>query len=331
MKLGTIGLSILLAFATTGCDDSFNPKAPFQPRMALYSVLSADSDTQFVRIYASYDSPDNDPLKNPDERPVTDASVTITDGTTTYNLRDTVIQRPDKERYQSDIHAYYVYSFRPKRDRTYKLAVSSREFGATEATLTVPGRGEIQILNRSVVDNPWLSDDPSVNVQVDISPSTKGVRVIFIVEYEVLGVHGWEVQRREVPVSMVIVDRLLLQYAISYPEVVGRLAQPGVRGLQLQSFGRFPYRRTLEMICQSSYYDLRFKNAIIYLAQFDENLYRNYQTANGFKDRYSIRLDERDFANVKNGLGVFGCYTVDSLYFELRPGMRPMGDPNPFY
>jgi hypothetical protein len=331
MKRKMIGLSILLTLAIAGCDDSFNPKASFQPRMVIYSVLNAESDTQFVRIYSSYDSPDNDPLKNLVEKPVTDASVTITDGVRTYNLRDTVIQRPEKDRYQSDIHAYYAYPFRPKRDRTYKLVVFSGEHGASEATLTVPGRGEILILNPSVVDSPWDSDDPSVNVQVDISPNTKGVRVILVVEYEVLGAHGWEVRRREVPVSMVIVDRQLLQYAVTWPEVVGRLAEAGVRGVQLQSFGRFAYRRTLEMICASSSYDMRFKNAIIYLVQFDENLYRNYQTANGFKDRYSIRLDERDFTNIKNGLGVFGCYTVDSLYFELRPGMRPRGDPNPFY
>ena len=154
---------------------------------------------------------------------------------------------------------------------------------------------------------------------------------MLFVEYEGLGVNGWEVHRREVPVSMVIVDRQMLQYAISFPEVVGRLSLFGVRAFELQSFGRFAYRRTLEMIWASSFYDLRFKNAIVYLIQFDENLYKNYQTANSYQDRYSIRLDERDFTNIRNGLGVFGGYTVDSLYYELRPGMRPVGDPNPFY
>ncbi|HEX9829358.1 MAG TPA: DUF4249 family protein, partial [Bacteroidota bacterium] len=83
-----------------GCDDTINPSAAFIPRMAVYSVLTTQSDTQFVRVYASYNPDDNNPENNPDELSVTDATVTITDGSTTYTFRDTTIARPDTSRYK---------------------------------------------------------------------------------------------------------------------------------------------------------------------------------------------------------------------------------------
>jgi hypothetical protein len=328
MKRRVIGIAILFIFAMMGCDDSFSPKAPFQPRMVIYSVLSAESDTQFVRIYSTYDSPNNDPTTNLDEKPVTDATVTISDGATTYALRDTVIPRPDKSRYLRDIHAYYVYPFRPQPNRTYKLLASSPVNGAAEATLKMPGHGSISVLSPSLLADPWFGEGSYVSVQLGISPNTKGFRVLFFVEYEGFGAKGWEVHRREVPASMITVNCLYLEYAISFPKVVGRLTPLGRSGFEGYAFGRFAYRRSVEII-RGSYYDIRFRNAVFYLIQFDENLYNNYQTANAYQDRYSTRLDERDFTNVKDGLGVFGGFTVDSLYYQIPQGMRPSGDVDP--
>ena len=59
------------------CDTSFNPTAPFQPRMVVYSILMTNTDTQYVRIYSTYNPPDYDPTQNPDEISVNDAQVSV--------------------------------------------------------------------------------------------------------------------------------------------------------------------------------------------------------------------------------------------------------------
>ena len=93
-------------FILSSCKDNFNPAAPFTPRMVVYSVLSNATDTQYVRVYTTYNPANNNPLNNPDENPVTDAQVTISDGSMSLTLHDTTLDRPDKTRYPSDIFAY---------------------------------------------------------------------------------------------------------------------------------------------------------------------------------------------------------------------------------
>ncbi len=102
-----IGLASALS-SLSSCDESFSPTAPFLPRMVIYSMLTTENETQFVRIYSTYSPPGGDPSQNPDEQPVTDAQATISDGKTVYTFRDTVLWRPDKTRYPSGIRLYYL-------------------------------------------------------------------------------------------------------------------------------------------------------------------------------------------------------------------------------
>ena len=45
----------------SGCQNSFNPKGPYEEQLVVYSVLSTRSDTQYVRVYATYNPPGFDP------------------------------------------------------------------------------------------------------------------------------------------------------------------------------------------------------------------------------------------------------------------------------
>jgi hypothetical protein len=65
------------ALLLASSDTSFNPAAPFQPRMVVYCLLNTDCDTRYVRVYSTYNPPDNDPTRNPDEVPVNDALVSV--------------------------------------------------------------------------------------------------------------------------------------------------------------------------------------------------------------------------------------------------------------
>jgi hypothetical protein len=98
--------------------------------MVVYSILTTESDTQYVRVYSSYNPPDNDPAKNQDETSVQDAQVSITqEGGQTFSFQLKAIARSENSRYPSDIVVYCSYPFRAERGKTYTLTVSSASMG----------------------------------------------------------------------------------------------------------------------------------------------------------------------------------------------------------
>ena len=76
------------------------------------------------------------------------------------------------------------------------------------------------------------------------------------------------------------------------------------------------YAYTLRKII-ADYGDVYFRQANCYLVQTDQALYVYYNVANGFRDAFSIRMDQPDYSNIEGGLGVFGSYNVDKKSYEL--------------
>jgi hypothetical protein len=198
-----IGIAVALA-SLTSCDNSFNPNAPFQPRMVVYSVLRTDSDTQYVRVYSTYNPPDNDPTKNPDEISVNDAQVSIEgEGGATINFRLMTIPRPDTSRYLSSIKAYVAYPFRPQEGKRYSLMVSSPTYGVATATTVVPNRGSVSPTNGYALRDPWHTTVQNYGVSAALAPEAKGFLVRFYFDYlSPLPAGGYKPKRLEIPIRV---------------------------------------------------------------------------------------------------------------------------------
>ena len=314
-------LSLLLLAA--GCEESFSPDAPFEPRMVIYSVLSTQSDTQFVRIYSTYNPPDRDPTKNPDEQPVKDAVVTLQRGGSGFILRDTILIRSDRSRYPSDVFTYFVTPLRPRPDESFTLAVASSTLGAVSASVVVPGRGDLSINATSVLANPWAySSYTPIGVAVHLSRATLAFVIRYYVEFEADTPAGRRLQRTEVPYSAKLLDRFFEIYEYTYPLPTRRTTQPGKAWGESYLFSIVAYRRTIELIRHENL-NVAFKRAVFYLIQYDENWFKYYQSVRVYRDKHSIRLDEPDFTNIRGGAGVFGSLTIDSTSVVIPEDLGP--------
>lgn len=303
-----IAASILVVFFGS-CDTSFSPSAPFEPRMVVYCVLNTNCDTQYVRVYSTYNPPDNDPSKNPGEVPVKDARVSITEqGGATFSFQPMTFPRVDTSRYTSAIDAYYAYPFRPGRGRTYALTVSSASMGTMTARTTVPGQASVEPVNPFVLSSPVMNRD-DFGLSARLAPEAKGFLGHIYIDYLfTLDDRTYTPKRFEIPQGRRVINRYMPLFEETYP-------RPRRKQLanEVVAYSRAAYLDKISYIYDREGASIRFKQAVFYLIQFDAPVWNNYGLANRFNDRFTVRIDEPDYTNIPNGAGIFGSTTVDSL------------------
>jgi hypothetical protein len=293
--------------------------------MVVYSVLTTESDTQYVRIYSTYNPPDNDPSENKDETSVQDAQVTIRqEGGGTFTFQPMTIPRP-ASRYPSDIVIYYSYPFRAQSGKMYTLTVSSATMGSVTAKTTVPGQGTITPVNpAALADSVHATFD--FGVKAALSPEAKGFLARIYVDYLSPRVDGtYEPKRFEIPLRRDTINAYRNLYEETFPRP-RRRSTPSVAPVPV---GQNEYKPE-ESVSYSTHtfchkvdylYDregcVHFTQTVFYLIQFDAPLWNYYGVANMFQDRFSVRIDAPDYTNMKNGIGVFGSMTVDSTFWPL--------------
>ena len=328
--------ALVLTIVSASCDESFNPNAAFKPRMVVYSVLTTESDTQFVRIYTSYYPPENDPTNNSDEISVTDAVVKVS-GTNplydarTYNFRSFDLKRPDQERYTDSIGAYYSFPFRPARGGTYRLTAVSPTYGNVTADLTLPTQGTIQFVNPFVLEDPW-KDSVDIQLSIKLSGLVDAFLVRLFIEYDLYSpqTKAWTSYRSEVPFKAVVISKVLGAYDYIFPQLTLRQTSKNVghtaRSTDGYSFQAGAYQTVIERIVSHADQS-RFRRAVCYLVQADEQLYRYYEEANRFNDRNSIRLDQPNYTNIQGGFGLFASMGIDSVEYPLPQRICPPPGP----
>jgi hypothetical protein len=295
--------------------------------MVVYCVLTTESDTQYVRVYSTYDPPDNDPAKNLEDHPVTDATVTISSDSALYQFHQIVVERADTSRYASDITAYVSYPFKPARGTTYKLTVSSPSLGTATAVSTVPGIAQVSLVNSFCLRDPYHYGTWDYGVQAVLSPQAKGFLAQAYVEYLASTPQGWQLKRRQIPTAMIVISKYRGTWEFFYPKV-RRRASYNVGYQEGEVFSVLQWIKFLENVIWFSDGDgVQFQDVVAKLIQFDQHLYDSYSVANLFRDPYSVRIDEADYTNISGGVGLFGSEAVDSALSVLpttisRPGPK---------
>lgn len=294
-----------IVLATSSCNEPFSPNGPFEPHMVVYSVLTTQSDTQYARVYANYEGY-NSSSDNAD----TTAQVVISTGNLSAVLRATLLPRNDQTKYSTPIRAFFAYPFKVQPESTYTIMVTSSILQGMSASTTVPGKGAVRCDNHGVMDHPdYITKDPII-VVADLAQNTIGYQVRLLIEYGLRNDSSF-VAEKEVPAA-VGRDRNSVPVLI-YPSMERKTADRVV----------FQYRLSLyvytiqEIYRQYGTTNVAFKRAKFYLLQTDEHLFTYYNVANGFQDPYSIRTDQPDYSNIPGGLGVFGSFNADSVYYDL--------------
>lgn len=301
-----------------GCDQPFDPRAPLDQQLVVYSVLSTDRDVQFVRVNSNYMPAGFDPNAYDGDNAVRDASVTISSSGGTVILRDTVLARPDTNRYKSLMYMYAIKPFTPQRGKTYQVWVHTPSLGTASASAVIPARPLIALADASVpiLMEPFKYAETSVvQYAVDLSSYARGYSSHLYIYYDVLKGPRWVEERAEVPVSSSIWDTT---YSLQWAQYAELAVCPESNRVTLQ-FANGYLKTVIYQVRWRQYVDthLIFKWIVLVVLQADQNLFGYYQSIRGYQDPQSIRLDEPQYSKINGGIGVVGAYALDSLVFVL--------------
>ncbi|MCI0564431.1 MAG: DUF4249 domain-containing protein [Nitrososphaera sp.] len=313
MKSTTLIVIFAVSFVSMSCTEAFNPKGPFQDRLVVFAILTTVKDTQFVRLYRTYDPPGFNPLEHTTDNTVDSAQVSISTNSTVYQFQDTTIVREDKSRYTNDIRAYVAYPFPVVRGQSYTLDIQTKIGETVNANLTVPLPATVTISNSAALQNPRPFRDIFFTVNSRLYDRTRGFQVRVFLEYDILE-NGIYVRRREeIPtaVSNFIDCHTFLP---AYHSLERRKSiQP-----ERTTFDVFAYMAALAKIWHSNIsFDVRMRQVVVELTEFDPALYSYANIMKGFRDEFSIRTDEPDYSNIPGGHGIFGVMTKQSLVVPL--------------
>ncbi|MEP0821874.1 MAG: DUF4249 family protein [Ignavibacterium sp.] len=307
-----LALSLILS---AGCEEELNPKGPFLDAVVVFGVLSPGRTDHIVRVATTYDPPAFDPLEHTSSNQIANATVTVEVGGNMTQLRDTTFARSDPGRYQDSIRAYVYSAPTLQRGTPYTLSVAAPGYGTVTATTTPPSTGilEIDLDSRPSITTPDVSREDLI-IYAQPANDAEGHMVRIFLEYEVVSQNPGVILREEVP--MVITDyQDCLTYQASYPQIRRR---QNIAGRELWIFPFQNYARTiLKILKQYEGEMVSFPRVAVVLVQADEHLYKYYSLVGGFRDEFSIRVDEPNYTNIQSGLGVFGSASADTIFVGL--------------
>jgi hypothetical protein len=306
-----------IAFAV-GCNHPFSARGPYTDNLVVYGILTNRSDTQYVRVYSTYDPPGVNPLVHTSDNAVRGAGVVVTGGAEPFQFLEETTPRLDKSRYTDDIAAYASYPFLIEAGKTYSLSVTTKDFGGVTATVAVPKRGRIQFLNAYVLNGSG-SEDENIVVYGWIRELTYGVMMQLHLFYDVLEGNSWVTHRMEMPsVRVVYSDGTRLYY---YPVMRRRVSSGLVKDKEESEMFVFDktayFDKIGEILSSHPVGTVHIKQALVVLTQIDRDLYAYSKTVNGFEDPYSIRTDLPDYTNISGGHGIFGAMVDDSVTVDI--------------
>lgn len=317
-RLNSFFAAIGLAVLMTGCESDFTPKGTREDQIVVYGILSNRSDSQYVRIYSTYDPSGFDPLTHTREVVVHGAEVTVTGGSQPFRFQEGIVPRTDKSRYTDDVVTYISHPFSLQTGSTYNLSVSSTRYGTVTSSVVVPKSGRVQMLNAYVLQGRG-EENENIVVYGWVKELTYGVLARLYIMYEALEGQAWVRRTEEIPAAMAQTDdgRLLL----SYPTLRKRQTSSLIVDKEVNEtfifLKQLYFSRLGDIYARHPAGAVRVTNALVVVTQVDRNLYTYMKTANYFDDPYSTRTDAPDYTNIAGGRGVFGAMVEDSLWVDL--------------
>ncbi len=301
-----------------GCEATFTPNGPYTEKMVVYAILSTQSDTQFVRVYTTYDPSQFHPELNKVDNVIRDAQVSVSQTSSTVAYRDTTVTRVDKTRYQDDIGAYVANPFNIEPGKSYNLSVVTKNNGTATASMDVPDKGTVEVFNRYVLRGGPDEKDPIV-VRAWIRFATRGFLVRYFLDVDEYENGQWTSQKLELPTALY--QNADGSNVFTYPLLQRRRSDPVDSQTPVIEITTIPfaaYQAGLADIYSNHTSTIKVKGVLFTLTQVERNLYSYYSVANSFQDANTIRLDVPDWSNIRGGYGVFGAMVIDSLYVDFN-------------
>ena len=315
MKKSMIYIIVSIVVVLNSCEENFSPKADYQEKFILYSIINMDSSMQTAVLEKSYDVDGFDPYQNTYDPFIPNADIRIRQRDNVFFMRDTSAVRSDTSRYNSPFHFYYTNSFYLKGNDSLEILATlpngKKLYGITniaesiefdKATNHVLPPVELNFASfiwKGPVSSRWYLP------KLEFIYFKDGIRFVKQIP------SGYEIRNGK---SVAV-----------FPEVTNN------------NIIRFQNSAIDSAMTQISAGDPDKNNYKIYgcvftLLIFNETLSNYYSTANGFLDDFTVRVDESDYTNISGGLGIFGTikkqttgavFTEDYIKsFGYTPGLN---------
>ncbi|MCU0454602.1 MAG: DUF4249 domain-containing protein [Bacteroidetes bacterium] len=317
-------MALAAIIVAAGCSEAFDPTVAGPRPFAVFAPLHAGSDTQVVRLTATLAPSDPSPVI----APVSGAVVTVA-GPGGPVVFQPVAVPGEPGTSDSVIVEYRAAGFRPARGGAYTLQVQTPA-GTATAAIVVPS----SIGTPLAVRDPYVLSQPHsypletpIVVNVAVSNEALGFMVRLLIEYEVYRNGVWERELAEVPLAYTgIASGDALEPIL--PTLVRRASSVSVGGglppPEPVFFNNLAYEETISLIyARHGRPNVQMRRALFVLLQVDRHLFTYFAYANSFEDRFTIRLDQPDYSNVRGALGIFGGLASDTLAESITTIRQP--------
>ncbi len=305
-KVPHILFLVLLALAVTSCNQPFEPDGPVSNKLVVYSILDATSSTQYVRVGTTYETPPGPAVH--------DAFVILSSNSGTTFFRDSTVSILDPAGVATQMNVFIAPRLFINPGTTYTLTVGTFDGLRTSVSTTTLSPPTASLTSPHIVDSTGTGP---ITLKV-LFRSFSGAAVLhFYVDYYAYVDGGWEFHHDEIPQSSSfdnngIVSKvypslaLVKSFALSQKAISMQFDPAQYSLVRTEATKKYPDAPVIWL------------QAVFVLTQIDDALYNYYYVNNGPVDKSSIRLDQPDFTNIPNGLGVFGNSLTVTMTYPIR-------------
>lgn len=300
-------ISIIAVLYLLGCEENFSPVGEPRDKFVFYSIINADTNYQTAVISKSYVADGIDPFTNTIDPSIQGADIRIWDGSNIHFLQDTTIDGSDQIRYNSPFKYYFVKDYRPIFNSFLNVEVLLPNGKRVRAETKIPDSVSIAStsdrvippVNKSAISVNWTTTDQNVWFTTKLT----------LTYYEII--NGNRIRHQKIiPLDFVTVD------GVEYP-IYPRPSNQSGMSLKKSILDKIMNSISESGLAKSDYWIRnRVKLEIVVL---DQNLASYYQSNNDVLDGFSVRLNQSDYSNVENGLGLFGSFVKQELELRLYP------------
>ncbi len=306
MKTKFYLLTLILSLLTIlSCEETFDPYGKFEEKYVLNCIVRADTNYQVALVSKSYISENLDPYSNTEDKSVQNILVRLWNGNDNVAiLKDTIVERSSDDKYNSPYRIYYAENFQPIPGLPLEIEAVLPDGRVLSSATSVPAPINFLDTSSDTLIPPSKGDYIQV---VWNSPQTKPV---FILR---LGIYYFKYEGGSKKRYIYFVPQNYVEhegkFVPNYPKPITQ---------SRFSFDMKTIDKAMELISAGESDKSKFEilSCIIEVIALDENLSIYYNTTANANNAFSVKLDEKDYSNIKGGYGIFGAYNRN--YYVLR-------------
>lgn len=295
---------LIFAFALfVSCEENFNPFDQLREKYALTCIIRGDTTFQVAAVTRTYANENYNPYSNTIDPNIAGAKIRIWNGDSVATFKDTTLVRNPGSKYQTPYHIYYTKKF--TLDPNYDIEIEAiLPNGIKLNSKTKPPNAIVFNYVDRVVP-------PKTKTHVDFIWDAGTIDNAYLTQ---VSIYYYKADDPKKTIKVAFVPVKYLNQDGKFFPISAKPSNSNKLVLDVETISK-----TMELISEG---DSNKKNYVIlgpYLevVSFDKNLSTYFNSIARANDAYSVNLNEIDFSNIDNGIGIFGAYMHNYWSFDF--------------